>query len=144
MFELAPFVRHNNHMSVYDPFRAMEEMERGFFNDNIGSFHTDIKEEENAFLIEADLPGFKKEDIHLDVNGETLTISAERNSEQEEKDEKNQYVRRERSWGRFARSFDISQVNADEIKAAYKDGVLTLNLPKKAAVTPTSRRLEIE
>lgn len=144
MFELAPFVRHTNHMTAYDPFRDMEEFERNFFNDSIGSFHTDIREEEHDFVIEADLPGFKKEDIHLDVDGDTLTISAERNVSKDEKDDKDHYVRRERSWGRFARSFDLSEVDANSIKAAYNDGVLTLTLPKKAVTAPTARRLEIE
>lgn len=144
MFELAPFVRRGANVRSYDPFYAMEQFERNFFNDSIGSFHTDIREENDHFLIEADLPGFRKEDINLDINGDTLTISAQRNAEKEQKDDKGNYIRRERSWGSFARSFDISAVDAQNIKAAYTDGVLTLTLPKKTAVPPTARRLEIE
>ncbi len=143
MFDLTPFVRHGNHVNVYDPFRAMEEFERSFFSEKIGSFHTDIREEGDNYLIEADLPGFKKEDIALDINGDTLTISAQRNVNAEEKDENGHYIRRERSWGRFARSFDVSEVDAENIKAVYNDGVLTLTLPKKAAVAPAARRVEI-
>ena len=144
MFELTPFVRRRNHMNVYDPFHAMEDLERSFFSDKIGSFHTDIREEGDNYVIEADMPGFKKEDIHLDVNDDTLTISAQRNANKDEKDEDGHYIRRERSWGSFARSFDISAVDADKIKAAYNDGVLVLTLPKKAAVAPAARRVEIE
>lgn len=140
MFELTPFIGRGH----VNPFRVMDDFERSFFSDNIGSFHTDIREEKDSFVIEADLPGFRKEDIALDVNGDTLTISAQRNETKEEKDDEGHYIRRERSFGQFARSFDISAVDAASIRAAYNDGVLTLTLPKRAAIQPTSRRLEIE
>lgn len=143
MLELTPFAR--NHRSVYNPFREMEEMEKNFFGGNaMNAFKTDIKEDEKSYVLEADLPGFKKEDIAIDVDNGYLTITAERHSENDEKDGKGNYIRRERSFGSYSRSFDITGVKEDEITASYADGVLTLNMPKKDAELPTARRLEIQ
>ena len=130
----------------------MDEFEKKFFSSPFGffdtnvldEFKTDIKDEGDRYELEADLPGFDKKDIHLDVNGDTLTIHAERKAEQEEKDDKNNYVRCERSFGSYSRSFDVSGIDCANIKAGYKDGVLTLTLPKQKKEEPTGRRLEIE
>ena len=107
-------------------------------------FRTDITDEGDFYKLEADLPGFNKEDIHLDINGDMLTLSAERHSESEDKDKHGKYLRCERSYGSYSRSFDLSDVKAEEIKAKYNNGVLTLTLPKKAQETPASKRLQIE
>ena len=74
----------------------------------------------------------------------SLSISAQRNASREEKDDKGNYIRCERSYGSFSRSFDISSVQAEGITAAYDNGVLTLTMPKKDQTVPTSRRLEIQ
>lgn len=145
MFELTPFDRKRGHMEAFNPFKELEEIEKIFFSDNsLAEFKTDIKDTGTAYLLEADLPGFHKEDIHVDIDNSYLTISAERHSEAEEKDHKGNFVRCERSYGSFSRSFDISNVKAEEITASYKNGVLKLNMPKKDTATPTSRRLNIE
>ena len=150
MFELARR-NHNNSVSNYNPFREMEELERNFFADPFGSFFrssdlaefkTDIQDKGDHYLMEADLPGFQKEDIHLDLNGDVLTINAERKSQH--KEEKDSYIRCERSYGQYARQFDMSAVDTQGIKAKYDNGVLTLTLPKKQQVLPESKRLEIE
>ena len=104
----------------------------------------DIQEDGDNFVLEADLPGFKKEDIHVDVADDRLTVSAERHSNYEDKDKKGNYLRCERSYGSYARSFDISGIDAAGIKAAYADGVLRVTLPKQKEVPASSRRLEIE
>ena len=148
MFELRPY-RNNNHMTTYDPFRDMEALERAFFGNrdflgDVGTFKTDIQDKGDSYLLEADLPGFKKEDIHVDVDGDTMTIRAERHSEHEDQDKKGNYVRCERSYGSYARSFDISGIKAEGIKASYNDGVLSLTLPKKDVEVSGSRRLAIE
>ena len=148
MFELRPY-RNNK---VYNPFSEMDEFEKRFFgspltffeNSAIDEFKTDIKDEGDRYELEADLPGFDKKDIHLDINGDTLTVSAERHSEHEEKDKKGKYVRCERSYGSFSRGFDVSTINTAEIKAKYEDGVLKLTLPKKQETQPEVKRLEIE
>ena len=149
MFELS---RRNNNRAMYNPFREMDEFEKRFFGEPFGffsncaidEFKTDIKDEGDHYELEADLPGFDKKDIHLDISGDTLRISAERHSEHEETDKKGKFIRCERTYGSYSRVFDLSGIKSDEIKAKYENGVLKLNLPKKEAALPESRHLEIE
>ena len=144
MFELMPFTRRDR-MDFYRPFRDLEDLERRFFSGNeLGGFKTDIKDTGDAYVLEADLPGVKKEDIAVDIDGDRLTISAQRSSQTEEKDDKTHYVRQERSYGSYSRSFDISGIKSAEIKGSYENGVLKLVLPKEAPTAPTSRRLNLE
>lgn len=142
---LVPYARKNHNVSNFNPFHDFDELERAFFSDNaLGEFKADIQEDGDNFVLEADLPGFKKEDIHVDVADDRLTVSAERHSNFEDKDKKGNYLRCERSYGSYARSFDISAIDAAGIKAAYADGVLRVTLPKQKEVPASSRRLEIE
>ncbi len=144
MLELIPFIS-NNRVSNYDPFKDMENFEKHFFGtDRISSFKTDIKDNGGEYLLEADLPGFKKEDINVNLENNYLTISAERKVENEEKDKKGRYIRCERSYGSFTRSFDVSDVDTDKITASYEDGVLKLTMPKKEKTLPASKKLEIK
>ncbi len=149
MFELRPYSRKNN--SLCNPFREMDEFEKqffgtpfGFFGGALDEFKTDIRDEGDRYELEADLPGFQKKDIHLDIRGDLLTVRAERHSEHEEKDKKGKYVRCERSYGSYSRDFDLSGVEADKITAKYDNGVLHLTLPKKAETQPEAHHLEIE
>ena len=144
MFELIPFDRRTRNMTSFDPFRVFDEMDRRFFTGApaVSAFRTDVLDTGDAFKLEAELPGFKKEDIKIDIENDCLTISAVRNADN--KEEKDNYVKRERFYGSFTRSFDVSGINVDAIEAAYTDGVLTVTLPKKAAEVPASRRLEIK
>ena len=144
MFEMMPFTR-NHGVDLYHPFRDLEDLERSFFsNSGVTAFRTDIRDTGDAYVLEADLPGMKKEDIHIDIDGDRLSISAERSAVKEEKDENGGYIRCERSYGSFSRSFDISGIRGEEISAAYEDGVLKLTLPKQTKTVPASRRLEIQ
>lgn len=144
MFNMMPFER-RNHLSQYNPFRDLENWEKSFFGDMTTGFNTDIKDKGDHFELEADLPGVKKEDIAVDIDGDCLTVSAQRNSETEEKNDDTNYVRRERSYGSFSRSFDISNIKADEISGSYENGVLKLTLPKKNPTQGSnSRRLDIK
>ena len=147
MFELVPYGR-KRAVAWYNPFEDLDEMQRRFLNLNWGEsaitdFKTDIRDNGDSYLLEADLPGFKKEDISVDIEGETLTIRAERTEEKEEKDGKGNFVKRERSYGSFSRSFDMTGIRTEDVSAAYENGVLKLNLPKKQETLPTSRKLEI-
>ena len=148
MFELRPYRR--NSINVWNPFSEMEEMEKRLFNNNffsnadLAEFKTDITDEGNHYLLKADLPGFKKEDIHLNLYGDTLTIQAERHSEHEDTNKKDKYVCCERSYGSYSRSFDVSGIRADEISASYEGGVLELKMPKKEAQAPASRQISIQ
>ena len=145
--------RRNQDMTTFNPCREMDEFENAFFSNPFSSFfgasalsqfRTDVTDEGDHYLLEADLPGFEKKDISLDIRDNTLTVRAERKSKIEEKDKKDKVIRMERSYGSYTRSFDISGVDADKIKAKYVDGVLRLTLPKLEQHLPEGRRLEIE
>ena len=148
MYEMRPYRK--NQMNVWNPFSDMEEMEKRFFdndffsNHGLAEFKTDITDEGDHYQLKADLPGFKKEDIHLDLDGDTLSIQAERHSEHEDKDKRGKFVRCERSYGSYQRSFDITGIRTEDIKAAYDGGVLTLTLPKAQAKPENSRQLKID
>ena len=146
MFEIIPIERRNRHVANFDPFREMEEFERRFWGSNpvTTAFRTDVEDTGDAFKLEAELPGFDKEDIQIDLDNDTLTISAEHNSDKKEEDKKRNFVKRERYFGSFTRSFDVTGIDVDRIEAEYNNGVLTLTLPKKQENIPVSRRLEIK
>lgn len=137
MFELTPY---STRRSVYDPFNLFSE----FFGTNNApmELRTDITDKGDSFVLEADLPGFKKDDIRIDLENDRLTIRAERRSEHE--DNKNGCIRRERRFGSFERSFDVSGIDTSGIKANYTDGVLTLTLPKRPELVPDNRSIVIE
>ena len=143
MFDLTPFDRMTRSFAAYDPFREMEEMEKRFFGATPPAFRTDIRETDAAFILEADLPGFAKENIRAEIKENILTVYAEHKTENEEKDG-DRYIRRERSFGSYRRSFDIRGIEGDAITAAYRDGVLTLTLPKKEKKLPEARTLSID
>ena len=144
MYEMMPFTRSHG-VDLYRPFRDLEELERSLFaNSSAAAFKTDIRDTGDAYVLEADLPGMKKEDIHIDIDGDHLSISAQRTSHTEEKDSEGAYIRCERSYGAFSRSFDISGIRSEDISAAYDNGVLTLTMPKRAPAVPAARRLEIQ
>jgi len=101
----------------------------------------DIKETDSEIRIKADLPGMKKEDIDISVDEDQLVIKGERREEKEEKDK--DYVRVERNYGSFYRSFNIGvPVKSDQVKASYKEGVLELVLPKAEAKKPKKIKIE--
>ena len=143
MFELTPFGYRR--VSAYNPFRELEEMSRSFWNDTeLTAFRTDIKKQDGNYILEAELPGFKKEDINIDIDKDCLTISAEHKSEENEDDKDKGFIRRERYYGSYSRSFNIKGIDADAISASYNDGVLTLTMPEKTPEIPAARRLEIQ
>lgn len=95
----------------------------------------DIKETKDEFIVNAELPGVSKQDIKINFTDDSLVIEGEK--KEEEKDEKNTYHRVERSYGKFYRSFSFpGKVASDKIKAAYKDGILSVSLPKKEEMKP--------
>ena len=145
MFELIHFDHHMRRMANFDPFRELEDMERSFWGNghSVSAFRTDVIDTGDAYQLQAELPGFKKEDISIDVENDVLTISAERKVENDENSKPN-YVKRERFYGSFSRSFDVSGINVDGIEAAYNDGILTLTMPKKVEQAPAKRSLEIK
>ncbi len=141
MIKLTPFYSRN--IGSYNPFWELDRLEEAFFGRQTQpvAFRTDIRENDSAYIVESDLPGIKKEDIDINIGDGILTVKAER--KHEDSDEKDGYIRRERVYGSFERSFNISDIDADKIDAEFSDGVLTLTLPKKQIEEPKSRRLEV-
>lgn len=143
MFEIMPYG--HRRVVAYNPFRELEEMSRSFWNDtNLNAFRTDITEEDGVYTLTAELPGFKKEDISIDIDKDCLTIAAERKDESEDEDKERNYVRRERFYGSYSRSFNVKGIDTEAINASYADGILTLTMPSKTPETPPTRRLEIQ
>ncbi len=143
MFEIMPY--NYRRIASYNPFRELEDMSRRFWSDNeVSAFRTDITEKDGNYVLEAELPGFKKEDISIDLDKDCLTITASRNSENDEEDKERNYVRRERFYGSYSRSFNVSGIDTDQITASYNDGVLSVSMPKKNPEIPAARRLEIQ
>ena len=138
MFELMPFGRNEKNL-----FNYLDNMEKDFFGSvsSVTHMRTDVLDKGDHYELQAELPGFNKEDIHISVDNGCLTIAAQHS--EENKEEKNNYIRRERKYGSFQRSFDLTGIDADKITAAYENGILKLALPKQVEVKPESKRIEI-
>ena len=107
---------------------------------------TDVKETDQGYEVAIDLPGFKKDEIKLELNDGYLTISAEKGLDKDEKDKENRYIRRERYASSMSRSFYVGEsLTEQDIHAKYENGILTLDVPKedKKAV-PEKRYIAIE
>ena len=143
---------------LWDPFRELEEMSmrlnrmfgRPFegLQENLTGFDwtpsVNVSETPTAYLIKAELPGVKKDDVHVDIEAGVLTITGERKQEQEHKDEK--YHRVETSYGSFMRRFTVPEdANREGVEATFKDGVLTVKLSKVPAETkkPETKRIPV-
>lgn len=124
----------------------MDEFEKDFnsnkkprqnTNNYRGLMRTDVKENDNSYELDIDLPGFKKEDIKISFDNGYLNIAA-KTSKSNEKDSNNKYIRQERFYGSMSRSFYVGEdVKKNEIRAKFEDGVLKLTVPKQ-----TEKRVE--
>ncbi len=124
----------------YDPFdlglEPFDNLFRGFLRpvrleQDVPQIKMDVKEEENAYRVHAEIPGVKKEDIQVSVEGNSVSISAEVKKESEEK-QGEKLLKRERYYGKVARSFALAnEIDETNASAKYTDGVLELVLPKK-------------
>jgi len=111
---------------------------------SLNAMRVDIHEDESQYEIVADLPGIKKDDVNITLEDDILTISATKESETEEK-KKGKVIRRERSSGSYSRSFSVNHgVSQDDIQASFKDGVLTISVPKLAPEEEASKTRRIE
>ena len=141
MFGMIPFSRRDDNM--FDLFDNFEKNFFGSSNSSMPAFRTDIRDLGDKFLMEAELPGFDKEDIQLDLKDGFLTIKAQHKEDQDQKDAQGSYIRRERRLGTFARAFDISGIDEAGITASYTNGILSLTLPKQDPVVPAARQIAI-
>ena len=114
------------------PFRSLENVDRKLYGKHAGrEMLTDVKEHENHYAVEIDLPGFKKDEIKLELNEGYLTITASKGVDEEEKNKQGRIVRQERYSGVMQRTYYVGdQMKAEDIKAKYEDGVLKLEIPK--------------
>ncbi|PWB58918.1 MAG: heat-shock protein Hsp20 [Nitrosomonadales bacterium] len=137
-------------LSRFDPFADLDDLFKGFFvrpmvfegQPQQMQIKMDVREDDKAYIVHADIPGVKKEDIQVTIDGSLVSISAEVKKQKEEK-EGEKVLRSERYYGKVARSFTLGQdVDESQAEARYADGVLELTLPKKAA--STSRKLTIK
>ncbi len=144
----------------WDPFRELEDMStrlnRMFARPAIGQANgketmtvadwapsVDISETDAEYLIKAELPDVKKEDVKVTVEDGVLTLQGERRQEKEEKDKK--YHRIERSYGSFVRSFALpDQVDETKVKAEFKDGMLNLHIPKSEKAKPKAIEVTVD
>ncbi len=95
---------------------------------------TDVKDNGDYYVMDIDLPGFNKDEIHAQLQNGYLTISASKEQKQDDKDEEGRYIRRERNFGQCERSFYVgSEVTEADVKAKYENGILELEIPKKDA-----------
>jgi HSP20 family protein len=122
----------------YDPFSDLDDFFKGFMlrpvrmEQQIPQIKMDVKESNGNYIVRAEIPGVKKEDIKVDIEGDTVSISAEVKQEKEQKED-DRVIRSERYYGNVYRSFSLGQdVDEKAANAKYTDGVLELTLPKKA------------
>lgn len=129
-------------MNELDPFSAWERAFLGPMNGAWASvFNTDILDKGDHYLLEAELPGFDKKDIDIDIEGDQLVIKA--SHEQKSDEEGKNYVHRERRYGSFTRRFDINGIETEKISAAYENGVLRLTLPKIEEKKPEAKKISV-
>ena len=105
-----------------------------FQKENRGLMRTDIQEKDGLYLMKMDLPGFDKQDIEAELKDGYLVVSASNQSEENEKDKKGNFIRRERYYGSCSRSFFVGEdITEEDIKAKFEDGILKISVPKKEA-----------
>jgi HSP20 family protein len=124
---------------LFDMFKS--NLLDDFMDMTRSGFRTDIKEHEDEYVIEAELPGLDKDNITLEINNNNLIISANKEEIIENKGEN--YIRRERRTGSYQRSFRLENVEKDEIEAQYENGILEINLPKKEEGQESRQTIDI-
>jgi HSP20 family protein len=135
-----------NNLTLYGstPFDLIERMfgDDGFLDAGFRTPAIDVKENKDTYLIDVELPGVSEKDVTLEVKDRTLTLATIEKSSKTEKDEgeeadKARYIRKERKEFRFSRSFELPEdVDLEKIEARYKDGLLTIALPRKPESAP--------
>ena len=154
MFSIIPY-RANRNMTRRENRGYFEDFAndffRPFFSDDCGMMcaqrpmKVDVRDEGDHYVLEADMPGMKKDDLKVEVNDGLLTISAEYNETNEQKNDESKYVYRERRCGSMSRSFNVEGIREADITAAFRDGVLRLELPKcEPAPKPEAHAIEIQ
>lgn len=151
MFGLVPFERKGRGVQRRNEgYFDIDSIFENFFNDAVlpsfyrtsSQIRVDIREAEKEFILEAELPGYCRDDVHIDATDDRLTISVKGKEQKEE--EENAYVRKERKALSMERSFAISNIATDKISAKMENGILTVTLPKVERAQPKTRKIDIK
>ena len=131
-----------------DPFglaRGSEVSDHLYGKNAKNLMKTDIREKDNSYELDIDLPGFKKDELNIDLSNGYLTIQAAKGLDKDEQDKDGRYIRRERYAGSMSRSFYVGDVKPEEVSAKFEDGILRLDLPKAGQRRlPENNRICIE
>lgn len=151
MFGLTPYNnRKQNGLARRNDIFDVRSMFDEFFNDSFSpafpfqgtSVRADIRETEKEYIIDAEIPGVKKEDIKLELRDDVLTIAVEHDETVNE--ERNNFIRKERRYGSISRSFYVENVKNEGVTAKYENGVLTINLPKSDEAHSRKHSIDIQ
>lgn len=113
--------------------------------DEMSKMRCDIYEKDGIYTMEMDIPGFNREDVKIEVDdNDYLTITAEKNSETNDEDSDKNYVRKERSYGKYQRSFYVGDIDKDKIDAKFENGILKITMPKKEEEKSSKKTIEIK
>lgn len=127
------------------PFNFFEDFGRNFFEGFKGNMvKTDIHETETGYMLEAELPGIPKENIHINYENGVLIIEGQHQTDTQSEEDKGNLVRSERSFSSVRRQFSIRNIREEEIKAEYKDGILKVTMPKAAEKLERKTAIPIE
>ncbi|MDD6697350.1 MAG: Hsp20/alpha crystallin family protein [Veillonellaceae bacterium] len=146
MFGLVPFAMRNDVDTMDNVFdRMMNVFDEPFMSGfHTPEFKVDVKDNGDSYDLTAELPGFQKGNITLTYKDNYLTIGAKNETSSDEKDEKGNYVRRERSQSSVSRSFYIDGIDDSKATADYKDGILSIHMPKTVQAEDTGHTIAIE
>ncbi len=147
MSTILPSIFRDNLMDVFsdfdrDFFQGFGRPEQMLYGKNANRMmKTDVRETEGGYEVDVELPGFKKEELNLSLENGTLTISAQKNLEKKQEDNKGRMLRQERYAGAMSRSFYVGEaVTEEDIQAKYENGVLSLSIPKKDPKAVNTRK----
>lgn len=114
-------------------------------NEDFGKMKCDIYEKEGIYYLEMDIPGFDKKDVNIELDDKDyLIITAERSSDVDSEDENKNYIRKERSYGKYQRSFYVGDIDKENIEANFNNGILTIAMPKKETEKLSKKTIEIK
>lgn len=139
------------HESLFDDmfngFGMMPDIDRALYGKHARNLmKTDVRETQDSYLVDIDLPGFKKDEVKVELKGGYLTVQAAKGLDRDRKDEQGRYIRQERYAGQMSRSFYVGeQVRPEDLRAKFEDGILQITVPKEAPrAVPESNYIAIE
>jgi len=142
---MSNYPRKYHALTPFDFFRGAlssnDLFEKGWLTDT-GGIRSDLKETDTAFVLEAEMPGFKKENISVEWSDGRLMVAAKQ--DEEKKEEKENYLKRERFYGEVSRRYRVEGIKENEITAEYKEGILKVNMPKAEPAATAKSKINID